>query len=169
MSQTLYLLRHAKAELWSPDSSDFVRRLSSRGRKHMDALSAWAFKELHLPECCLCSSSARTRETIEPFYAQWTALEQSTVYMNEIYEASSGTLHSLAEAAFETSDSVMMVGHNPGFEYLAMALLRDSDANGITKMATGTLAVIEFSGTYQQDSGQGLLRNWVTRKNFSGN
>jgi len=92
-----------------------------------------------------------------------------TSYLDEIYESSTGSLHELAAQAFQTRSRVMMVGHNPGFEYLALALLRNEDANGITKMATGTLAVIEFEGGYEDDAGNGQLRHWITRKDFSGN
>lgn len=168
MSQTLYLLRHAKAEPWSPGINDFERSLSKRGRRHMDHLSEWSSETLAVPERCLCSSSARTRETIDPFFSQWQGLEGNTEYLDEIYEATTGSLHSIAETGFQTADSVMMVGHNPGFEFLAHALLRDQDANGITKMATGTLAVIEFPMTYERDSGEGILRHWVKRKDLSG-
>ncbi len=168
MSQTLYLLRHAKAVPWSPGINDFERCLSNRGRRHMDHLSVWASQTLAIPDRCLCSSSARTRETIEPFFSHWQGLERNTEYLDEIYAATTGSLHSIAESGFQTADSIMMVGHNPGFEFLALALLRDQDANGITKMATGTMAVIEFPKTYERDSGEGILRRWVKRKDFSG-
>ncbi len=169
MIQTLSLLRHAKAEPWSPGDDDFEGSLSERGHKHMAHLSLWALKNLLVPGATLCSSSKRTRETLRPFFANWRGLELSTHYLDEIYEASTGMLYSVAESPFDSADSILMVGHNPGFEYLALGVLRDSDATGITKMATGTLAVIEFPNSYKQDCGQGVLRHWITRKNLSGN
>lgn len=167
MIQTLSLLRHAKAEPWSPGVDDFERSLSERGHKHMAQLSIWALKNLLAPDATLCSSSKRTRETLRPFFANWPGLELSTDYLDEIYEASTGMLHSVAESAFDSADSILMVGHNPGFEYLALGVLRNSDATGITKMASGTLAVIEFPNGYKQDCEQGVLRHWITRKNLS--
>jgi phosphohistidine phosphatase len=164
MTQTLYLLRHAKAEPWMPGINDFERKLSERGREHMQSLSDWAAANLSEPEAVMCSSSFRTRETLEPFLSTWPQLPASTKYLDEIYESTTGTLHALAENAFTVSDSIMMIGHNPGFEYLASAVLRDSDAAKIRKMATGTLAVIDFPKGYDIDCGEGVLREWITRK-----
>ena len=169
MNQTLYLLRHAKAEPWYPGVNDFSRPLSDKGNRHMANLCPWAVERIAAPEAVLCSSSTRTRETIEPFLGIWPGVEDRTTYTDEIYEASTGTLHELAMQAFQTASSVMMVGHNPGFEYLALAVMSDADANRIAKMATGTLAVIEFAGGYEADAGNGQLRHWITRKDFSGN
>lgn len=166
MNQTLYLLRHAKAEPWYPGVNDFGRPLSDKGNRHMANLCPWAVEHIEAPEAVLCSSSVRTRETLDPFLNIWPGIEDRTSYLDEIYEASTGSLHELAQQAFQSASRVMMVGHNPGFEYLALAVLRNTDADGITKMATGTLAVIEFQGGYEVDAGDGELRHWVTRKDF---
>ena len=166
MNQTLYLLRHAKAEPWSPGINDFGRSLNQKGHDHMLHLAAWMQANLSAPGAALCSPSLRTRETIAPFFSAWPQLQDKTAYVEEMYEASTGLLHSLAEQAFEDSESVFMVGHNPGFEYLATAVLREADEEKITKMATGTLAVIEFPHGYQDDSGQGVPRHRVELKNL---
>jgi phosphohistidine phosphatase SixA len=169
MNHRLYLLRHAKAEPWSPGINDFDRKLSQRGHDHMLRLSAWMLENLPAPDMVLCSPSRRTRETLAPFFDTWPELRGRVVYPGQIYEGTAGTLHELATSAFETSGSVMIVGHNPGFEYLAVAVLRDFDAAGIDKMATGTLAVIDFDGAYAEQSGNGVLRHWLRRKNLLQN
>ena len=171
MTQTLYLLRHAKAEPWSLGINDFERGLNHRGRHHMRRLSAWMAENLALPDTVLCSSARRTRETLSPILDTWPAMLETTSYFDDIYEATTGTLHALAEHAFAHSSTTLMVGHNPGFEYLAMSLIQSSEAGGpnkmeIGKMATGTLAVIDFPAGYAQDSGQGILRHWMSRKNL---
>ena len=166
MNQTLYLLRHAKAEPWEPGINDFQRELSERGKDHMHMLRDWAEENLTAPDIALCSPSARTRETLEPFFSTWPGLEQNTRYLDEIYESSTGTLHALAEEAFQSSSIVLMVGHNPGFEFLATAVMNDEEAARINKMATGTLAVIDFSDGYESDCGEGTLRDWVKRKSL---
>lgn len=166
MTQTLYLLRHAKAEPWTPGCDDFSRVLSKRGRKHMDSLAGWIQRVLPEPDAALCSTSARTRETLNPLFAAWPELAARTHYLDAIYEATTGRLHALAEQAFEQVDSVLMVGHNPSFEHLAMSVLRGTDARRINKMATGTLGVFEFEQGYSEDAGQGQLRHWITRKQF---
>ncbi len=164
MTQTLYLLRHAKSVPWYPGVNDFGRRVAERGHAHMQRLSAWMLEHLEPPGQVLCSTSRRTRETLSPVLAAWPQCAANTRYLDEIYEASTGTLHALAAEAFRSADSVLMVGHNPGFESLALLALRDADAAEITKMPTGALAVIDFPGGYEKDCGRGVLRQWVGRK-----
>jgi len=166
MNQTLYLLRHAKAEPWSPGSNDIERRLSQRGHSHMQSLSAWMLEHLPAPEIVLCSPSQRTRETLAALTESWPELGEKVVYPEQLYEATTGLLHSLAEAAFKRSPSVMMVGHNPGFEYLLQSVLRDRDATNVDKMATGTLAVVDFTDSYEAGCGSGILRHWMRRRDL---
>ncbi len=163
MIQTLYLLRHAKAEPWSPGINDFGRALAQRGHEHMQRLSEWALDKLSAPESALCSSSLRTRETLSHLLDTWPHLRTETDYLDEIYEANTGSLHALAGHGFAASNTIFMVGHNPGFEQLALGLMRDADAVTITKMHTGVLAVIDFPKGYEIDGGQGRLRHWVKR------
>ena len=166
MSQTLYLLRHAKAELWYPGVNDISRELSDRGREHMTRLSHWLPQHLAEPSVALCSPSTRTRETLEPLFDAWPDLFHRTEYVDSIYEGSTGTLHELAERAFEKSATVLMVGHNPGLESLAHALISDTAGRDLQRMSTGTLAVIEFPDGYAESFGEGRLIYWLKRKNL---
>jgi phosphohistidine phosphatase len=164
--QTLYLLRHAKAEPWYPGVNDFERPLNERGVRHMKRLSAWAENCLATPQLVLCSPSARTRGTLEPFLGAWPGLAAVTRYEADIYEATTARLQALAESAFAEADTLMMVGHNPGFEYLALTALNEQDAERINKMATGTLGVIEFRHGWSESMGQGELKHWVRRRDL---
>ncbi len=164
--QTLYLLRHAKAVPWLPGIDDFSRSLSQRGRSHMAALSGWVQRELAPPGAVLCSPSARTRETLEPLLDTWPISDPAVVYLPQIYEASTAMLFELASDAFQAADIVLMVGHNPGFELLALDVMRSSDAGPIHKMPTGTLAVIDFERGWSLDAGQGGLRHWIRRRDL---
>jgi len=166
MKQTLYLLRHAKAEPWTPGCDDFNRPLSNKGREHMEKLSRWMIQHLSRPDAVLCSTSSRTRGTLEPLLNAYAEPEPATHYLDAIYEATAGRLHGLAEQSFERFNAVLMVGHNPGFENLLFSLLVDQDSGRIGKMATGSLGVIEFGAGYQADFGHGVLRHWVTRKSL---
>jgi phosphohistidine phosphatase len=159
--QSLYLLRHAKAAPWAPGVNDFERLLSERGQQHMQELAVWIGTSLSPPGIILCSPSARTRGTLAPIAAEWPELGDSTRYIPEIYEATTGVLHALADEAFAAGGPVMMVGHNPGFECLVLALLRETDAAGLGKMPVGTLAVIDFKNGWKNDAGRGVLRHWI--------
>lgn len=161
--KTLYLLRHAKAVRWQPGINDFERSLSSKGAAHSARLADWMAANLEMPGAALCSPSRRTIETIEPVLAAWPALKEKVQWDDDLYGASTGTLHALASAAFETSEAILMVGHNPAFEYLLRAVLKPQQAAGITKMTTGALGVIDFDPDWEQGAGQGELRHYVTK------
>jgi phosphohistidine phosphatase len=164
--QQLYLLRHAKAEPWSPLGNDFSRPLSGKGKRHAQALSAWAVDVLDPPDTVLCSPAKRTRETLAPLLAAWPQLLSATDYVDSIYGASLNMLLTLAGDAFSYSQRLLMVGHNPGFENLLINLLPTGDAAGIQGMATGTLAIISFPAGFKDIAGNGRLQHLTKRKDL---
>jgi phosphohistidine phosphatase len=167
MKQQLYLLRHAKAEPWNPLGNDFSRPLSSKGSRHANVLSSWASETLPAPDTVLCSPAKRTRGTLAPLLSKWPQLLATTDYVDSMYGASLNMLLTLAGDAFSYSQLLLMVGHNPGFEDMLINILQREQAASIQKMATGTLAVIEFSNGFSKDAGNGTLVHLMRRKDFS--
>jgi len=164
--QQLYLLRHAKAEPWSPLGNDFSRPLSEKGKRHALALSVWAAEQLALPDTVLCSPSKRTRETLAPLLAKWPQLLATTDYADSIYSASLDMLLTLAHDAFSYSQRLLMVGHNPGLEDLLVNVLRSNDAVEIQNMAPGTLAIVEFPGGFNRTLANGKLLELKRREDL---
>lgn len=162
----LYLLRHAKAEPWSPLGNDFSRTLSERGIRDAQTVADWALETLPAPDTVLCSPAKRTRQTLAPLLSQWPQLLSVTDYVDSMYGASLNMLCTLMEDAFSYSERLLMVGHNPGFEGLLISVLRPEQAAAIRKMATGTLAVIKFSDDFRRDAHDGKLLHRVRRKNL---
>jgi len=169
MSNQLYLLRHAKAEPWSPLGNDFSRALSPKGVRHALHVANWAQGTLAPPDTVLCSPAKRTRETLAPVLSNWPQLLANTDYVESMYGASLNLLLTLIEDAFTYSERLLMVGHNPGFENTLLNVLQPQFAGEIAKMSTGTLAVIEFSGSFKRDARTGGLLHLVSKKNFSDN
>ena len=167
MEKQLYILRHSKSEPWSPLGNDFSRSLSKIGYQHAEALSSWALDNLQAPDTVLCSPAKRARETLAPIMAKWPQLLSATDFIDSMYGASLNMLLTLAEEAFSYTERLMLVGHNPGFENLLFNVLQAEQAAGIHKLATGTLAVIEFSGGFRRGAGNGKLLHLRRRKDFS--
>ena len=96
------------------------------------------------PDLVLCSSAVRTRETLELLRP---AIETSSVEIeDELYAASSDELLERIRRVPETVASVMLIGHNPGLEQLAVALASAGDelqrlAAKFPTAALATLAV----------------------------
>ena len=169
MTHQLYLLRHAKADPWSPLGNDFSRALSLKGTRHAQVVSNWAVDTLQPPDTVFCSPAKRTRETLAPFLSHWPQLLANTDYVDSMYGASLNLLLTLAEDAFSYGERLLMVGHNPGFEDMLIKVLQQKQAARIQKMATGTLAVIEFPGEFKRDAHKGNLLHLMRRKDFSDN
>jgi len=162
----LFLLRHAKAEPWTPLGNDFSRALSDRGIRDAQFVADWALEKLPAPDTVLCSPAKRTRQTLGPLLSQWPQLLAVTNYADSIYGASLSMLYTLMEDAFSYSNRLLMVGHNPAFEGLLINVLQAEQAAEIRRMATGTLAVIEFPDQFRQDAHDGTLLHRVRRKHL---
>lgn len=141
----IYLLRHAKSSWDDPGMEDFQRPLNKRGR-HAARQMAEHFRHAGIrPEVVLCSTAVRTRQTLDLLKPALGEVPQS--YDGRIYEASRQTLLArLAELPAGTA-SVLVVGHNPGLERLALFLTDDHDDSANLaalreKFPTGALAVL---------------------------
>ena len=87
---TLYLLRHAKSSWDDPTLPDDKRPLAPRGRRDGKRIAEHLRRQEIEPELVLCSSAARTRETLELLRP---ALGGATVVVeDELYGASADRL-----------------------------------------------------------------------------
>jgi phosphohistidine phosphatase len=122
----LILFRHGKAEPESASGDDFDRRLAPRGLKDSARMGA-TLADLGLnPDLVLVSPAARTRET-------WAAAESAfpgaaVSFDDDLYHADSGAIRHAAERAGKKAGTVMVVGHNPGLQELAVRLLQEGSA-----------------------------------------
>ena len=91
----------------------------------------------------LCSPSLRTRQTLEaiaPSLGKGCSVELAP----ELYAASEQELLERLRALPESADSVMLIGHNPGLQELALVLASRGDALSKLqqKFPTGALATL---------------------------
>jgi phosphohistidine phosphatase len=143
--KTLYLLRHAKSS-WKNRLDDFDRPLNKRGRDAAKAIGRFlAEKQIH-PSQVLCSSSRRTRETLARIQDE-TGTPLPARFEKGLYLADAGALLRRVKRLNDSLQSVMLVGHNPGLEQLALALAGGSDdalsREVAAKFPTCGLAVLE--------------------------
>lgn len=118
---TLYLLRHAKSDWSDPALADQERPLAPRGRRDGSRVAEHIVRLGIEPDLVLCSSARRTRETLELVQsalgsAVRIALEE------ELYAASADELLHRLRAVPEATASVLLIGHNPGLQELALVL-----------------------------------------------
>lgn len=122
----LILFRHGKAENESPSGDDIDRRLSSRGRRESAEMAETLARLGLVPRLALISPSVRTRETWAAAEPQFPGAE--TRIEPDLYLADPGTIRRVAEAAGRGPGVVIVVGHNPGLQELAVELLDEGSA-----------------------------------------
>jgi phosphohistidine phosphatase len=122
----LILFRHGKAEQESVSGDDFDRRLSPRGVRESAEMGG-ALANLGLkPDLALVSPAARTRETWAAAEAAFPAAEARCD--DDLYHADAGAIRRVAEQGGRERATVMVVGHNPGLQELAVRLLMEGGA-----------------------------------------
>ena len=134
--RTLYLLRHAKSS-WKDDSlADFDRPLKKRGREAAEQVGRTLAAERLKRPLLISSPAIRTRETTGLVLASGK-LNAKVTYDDRIYEASLSQLLEVIGSVDEEEATLILVGHNPGMEYL-LEYLTGSEA----AMPTAALAKI---------------------------
>lgn len=144
----LLLLRHAKAQPAEPGIADRDRPLSSRGVAAAKAMGRFMRQAGLRPDLVLCSPARRARDTWALVTAELDA--RPRVLIEEaIYDfgADDRLLEAIRRQA-DASRAVLIVGHNPALEGLALRLAVGGDAALRARMArkypTAALAVIDF-------------------------
>ena len=155
----LLLLRHAKSDR-PPGVADLDRPLNPRGRRTAPLMARYLVGENLRPDHVAVSPARRTRETWEPVHAALGGPD--AVLVPEIYEAPESALLSVIRAVPATARSLLMVGHNPGFQDVALDLVgsgpRAARGRLATGFPTGALAVIDFEVAAWSEVGPGLGR-----------
>jgi phosphohistidine phosphatase len=165
----LLILRHAKSSWKDAGLADHDRPLAPRGRKAAKVIAEHLSRERLAPQLVLCSSARRTRETLEritPGLGQEAAVRIEP----ELYAASAQRLLERLRAVDDGVGSVLLIGHNPGLEELAINLAASGSklAAMKRKYPTGALATLEFAGRWRDlQPGSAELRDFVTPKQLA--
>jgi phosphohistidine phosphatase len=137
----LHLLRHAKSSWDDPGLADHDRPLAPRGRRAAAAMGRHLREGSVEPALVLCSSARRARETL-------ALLELSSPVRieTELYATSSRALLERVRRTPDELPSLMVVGHNPELEGLAIELAREGPLRPelLAKYPTGALATLAF-------------------------
>lgn len=149
LTHLLYLLRHAKSDWKKETVSDFERPLSKRGKSDAPKMAAWLAKQANLPTKIISSPALRAYQTALPFAHALDIQARDIVFDNRIYEATLETLLTLIKQLPETDQSVLMIGHNPGLDFLLQVLCKQAQPRNDGKlMTTCAIAKIAVEGRW---------------------
>lgn len=120
----LILFRHAKTEGRSEAGDDISRRLTERGRDESVLMGRVLAEHGYTPDLALVSPAARAVES-------WQGLAESfprakVERCRGLYDAAPEDIAEEIERDTGSADTVIVVGHNPGLQELAVNLLIDN-------------------------------------------
>lgn len=165
----LLLLRHAKSS-WPPGVLDIDRPLARRGQQASVLMGNYIRSECLAPDLALVSPARRTQETWEIVHP--IIGEVPSRLDGRIYEAPVARLLAVVRDIEPEARTVLMIGHNPGFEDLAGLLIGEGDMDGILRLGhkypTAGLAVIDFPVERWAEVARksGRLERFVTPKSI---
>jgi phosphohistidine phosphatase len=141
--KTLTLLRHAKSGWDDPALSDFERPLNARGRSAARAMGR-QMRALGLGwDRIVASPATRVTETIDGLRESYGPL--APVYEQAVYLASLETLLEIVRTTGDSCATLLVVGHNPGMERLALLLSRGGKLHDEVALKYPTGALVEIA------------------------
>ncbi len=177
--RTLVLLRHAKSA-W-PDVPDHDRPLAPRGQRDAPVLGRWLRTAGHVPDQVLCSTARRARQTWQLAQARLGAA--SPVSLDQgVYQGSATQLQDLIRRAPPAVRTLLLVGHDPAIQELALTLAATTPAFRLSdaapadaldrmraKFPTAAIAVFEFTGNWDRlGPGTARLTSFATPRDLAG-
>jgi len=149
----LYLLRHAKSSWADPDLPDHDRPLTPRGERAARRIAGHIRRERIRPGLVLCSTAARARRTLE-IIAPAMGDAVPVRVEDGLYGVDAEDLLSRLREVPDEVDAVLVVGHNPGLQELAVELAGDGNAGALRRLnerfPTGALATLTTAGHWTE-------------------
>ncbi|MGI6853417.1 SixA phosphatase family protein [Mesorhizobium sp. 1B3] len=160
----LFLLRHSKAGWAAPGMRDFDRPLDASGEGDAEAVGAAMRANGYTPELVICSSARRARQTLDGVARNLPT--GRVVYADGLYSTDAMGYVDIIRDAPEAA-SILLIGHNPMTEDVAIALSGDGEEAARSAMLggfpTSALAVIRFPGKLAEAApGKGYLEAFLT-------
>jgi phosphohistidine phosphatase len=133
--KTLILMRHAKSDWGDASKSDHDRTLNERGQRDAPRMARWLSEVGAVPDLVLCSSAARTRQTVELMTPQWDNLPTTTPSQSLYLATPDSILRTIVSDGCD-AETLMVVAHNPGTAHLVYQLAGQS-----IEMPTAAIAI----------------------------
>lgn len=147
--KTLFLLRHAQAQPFAGEASDFARELTHQGRAAASAVGSWLKQRMLTSPVWLVSPATRARQTAE-LASLASGVSGTLTLVPTIYSGNAESLLALlSQNVAEEFTQVILVGHNPTIEYLAALLIGQGDGQQVApSFSTATLVEFAYDGDW---------------------
>lgn len=169
---TLSLLRHAKSSWDDSSLDDFERPLNKRGEAAAPRMGQFMAQHGLAPDLILCSTALRARQTLDLVLPRLPERPQ-VIYEDSLYLAAASVMLARLHRVDPKLRHVLIVGHDPGMQGLALELAGDGDPKLLqalsAKFPTAGLAVIRFKARAWSKvaAGAGTLELFATPKQLA--
>jgi phosphohistidine phosphatase len=143
--RTLLLLRHAKSD-YPEGVADHDRPLAPRGVREAGLAGDWLRAHAPAVDAVLCSTAARTRETLAR-----TRIDAPVEFSDRLYGATPGAIIEEISNVDPSVETLLVIGHEPAMSQVALGIATEDGSNptaaeGIsTKFPTSAIAVLRTS------------------------
>jgi phosphohistidine phosphatase len=143
--RTLLLLRHAKSD-YPEGVADHDRPLAPRGVREAGLAGDWLRAHAPAVDAVLCSTAARTRETLAR-----TRVDAPVEFSDRLYDATPGAIIEEINNVDPDVETLLVISHEPAMSQVALGLATEEGSNptaaeGIsTKFPTSAIAVLRTS------------------------
>lgn len=121
----IILVRHAKSDWGTEFLKDEHRHLNERGYRDAYFLSEWFSKNKNKPELIVASTAIRALSTALIFAGTLEVNMKNFQLEERIYEASLNRLLTVIKQQNDTSNCMMLFGHNPSLTAMCNFLSTD--------------------------------------------
>ncbi|APE29104.1 SixA phosphatase family protein [Aurantiacibacter gangjinensis] len=140
----LGIFRHAKSDWDDMSLRDFDRGLNERGQRGAALMGAHIAEHGGDWKSVVASPAERVKRTLE-----FSRLDLPVRFEETAYLADASTLIRLLQACNDSEDAVLMAGHNPGMQELALDLVASGKEDThfkdvMRKFPTAAFAVLEL-------------------------
>jgi phosphohistidine phosphatase len=136
--KTLLLMRHGKSSWKNTKDGDKERPLTKKGEKDAHKMAEFLKEKDLLPQVILTSTAVRARTTARVILDK-CAGEISFTALDSLYMAEPPVLVEALKTVSDAADRVLLVGHNPGLEGLALQL-----SGKVEGLSTATVTCLEL-------------------------
>ena len=156
--KTLYLVRHAKAELRSNEENDIDRQLLKKGLKRTKQIIDYLHDKVTNIDMIISSPAVRSHETARILAHALNYPLENIKIERKIYECDADKIVDLFYDLSPKIDTLMIVGHNPSITNFANLLLNKP----IDYLPTSGLVFIQFDAKLWDEIWQAkIITNFV--------
>lgn len=139
MNKTLVLARHGKAEKLNFETLDFQRKLTDRGKEDVLKVATRLQQELSIDKI-VSSPAERAYKTAKIFAKTFNIPKEDIELVENIYESSMQNLLYTINHLNDTYHTILLVGHNPAFEYAIEYFSNEH----VAELPTSGTAILHF-------------------------